>query len=56
MLRLYKRYNISTMARITKKLIQQYVGPFHILEKVSQLTYRLDIPPDWQIHPVFSIA
>ncbi len=26
------------------------------MEKVGQLAYRLDVPPDWRIHPVFSIA
>lgn len=44
------------MAGVTKKLTQQYVGPFCIVEKVGCLAYRLDIPSDWQIHPVFSVA
>lgn len=26
------------------------------MEKISRLAYRLDIPPDWRIHPVFSVA
>lgn len=41
---------------ITKKLIQQYVGPFCILEKIGQLAYKLDISANWKIHPVFLVA
>ena len=37
-------------------LTQQYVGLFRIMEKVDCPAYRLDIPPDWRIHPVFSVA
>lgn len=56
MLRLQKRYSIPAMAGITKNLTQQYVDPFRIVEKVGCLVYRLDIPPNWQIHPVFFIV
>ena len=56
MLRLHKGYNIPATAEVTKKLIQQYIGPFCIVEKVGRLAYRLDVLPDWRIHPVFSVA
>lgn len=56
MLRLHKGYFIPSSAGITKKLTQQYVGPFRVLEKVGQLAYKLDVPPDWKIYPVFLVA
>ena len=56
MLRLYKGYSIPSSAGVTKKLTQQYVGPFCILEKVGRLAYKLDVPLDWRVHPVFSVA
>lgn len=56
MLRLHKGYSIPATAGVTKKLTQQYVSPFRIVEKVGRLAYRLDVPPDWRIHPVFSVA
>ncbi len=56
MLWLHKGYSIPVTAGVTKKLTQQYVGPFRIVEKVGRLAYRLDVPPDWRIHPVFSVA
>ena len=56
MLRLHKGYLIPSSIGMTKKLTQQYVGPFQIVKKVGRLAYKLDVPSDWRIHPVFSVA
>lgn len=49
MLRLHKGYNLFTIAKVTRKLTQQYIDSFRIVEKVGRLAYRLDMPPDWRI-------
>ena len=41
---------------MTRELTQQYVGPFQILKRVGRLTYKLEIPDDWLVHPIFNIA
>lgn len=56
MLRLHKGYSLPSTVGITKKLTQQYVGPFLILERIGRLAYKLDITPDWRIYPVFSVV
>lgn len=56
LLQLYKKYCILAIVGVIKKLTQQYVGFFYILEKFARLVYRLNIPANWKIHPVFSIA
>ena len=56
LLRLHKGYNIPANAAITRKLGQQYTGPFKVLRKVGNLAYELDIPTHWRVHPVFTIA
>ena len=56
MLRLHKGYSIPSLAGVTKKLIQQYVGPFQIKERVGHLAYKLEIPDEWRIHSVFLVA
>lgn len=38
-----------------KKLIPKYEGPFEILEKISNITYRLRLPASYAIHPVINI-
>lgn len=56
MLTLHKGYSIPFSVGITKKLTQEYVDPFSILEKISRLAYKLDDPLDWKVHSVFSVA
>lgn len=48
--------SIPSSVRVTKKLTQQYVGTFLILERVGCLAYKLDVPSNKKIYPVFSIA
>ena len=56
LLRLHKGYKIPSTLGVTKKLTQQYVGPFQVLQRVGRLAYKLDIPDSWLVHPVFTIA
>ena len=56
LLRLHKGYSIPSALGVTTKLAQQYVGPFKVTERVGRLAYRLEVPDDWKVHPVFTIA
>jgi transposase InsO family protein len=53
-LRLGKGYKLRGIPKA--KLGLQRVGPFPILEKVGGLAYKLQLPDDWRIHPVISVA
>lgn len=55
-LRLHKGYNIPANVSITRKLGQQYAGPFKVLRKIGNLVYELEIPRHWRVHSVFLIA
>ena len=37
------------------KLGPRQLGPFKVLEKVGELDYRLEIPPQFKIHPVIHV-
>jgi len=41
--------------RPSRKLSERRYGPFKITEKLSDLTYRLKLPANWKIHPVFHV-
>ena len=56
MLKLHKGYSIPSSVGVTKKLTQEYIGPFRVIKRVGCLAYKLDVPSDWRIHPIFSVA
>jgi len=41
--------------RPSRKLSERRYGPFKIIEKVSDLTFKLDLPKTWKIHPTFHV-
>ena len=38
------------------KLQRRYIGPFQILQKISTVAYKLELPESWRMHPVFHIS
>ena len=54
LLKLLKDYFISVITN--KKLDQQYVKLFQIIEKIEWLVYRLNILFYWYIHLIFTIV
>ena len=52
--RLYRNYFIPSI--IKKKVSQQFVNFFRIVERIKRLAYRLKLLLIIKIHPVISIA
>jgi hypothetical protein len=46
----------SVALRKNQKLGMRYFGPFTICEKIGQVAYKLILPPEARIHPVFHIS
>ena len=41
------------MRNCPAKLQRRFVGPFCISERISRVAYRLELPAQWHIHPMF---
>ncbi|KAF8756435.1 Retrotransposable element transposon Tf2-type [Rhizoctonia solani] len=48
-----KNVNLKTLS---PKLMEQRLGPFKVIEKISNRAYCLELPPTMQIHNVFYIG
>jgi hypothetical protein len=40
----------------TMKIASQHYGPFIIMEKISDIAYRLKLPEKWKIHNIFHMS
>lgn len=52
---LLRHDNISTSVP-SKKLTSKYLGPYPIISKLSDVVYRLKLPPTLKIHDVFHVS
>ncbi|KAF8753434.1 Chromo (CHRromatin Organization MOdifier) domain [Rhizoctonia solani] len=48
-----KNVNLKTLS---PKLTKQRLGPFKVIEKISNRAYRLELPPTMRIHNVFYVG
>lgn len=42
--------------RVNQKLAARYFGPFKIIQKLSEVVFKLDLPSSTKLHPVFHVS
>jgi hypothetical protein len=52
-----KNLNLASQVnRPSRKLQEKFIGPYEIIEQVSPMAYKLDLPGTIRIHPVFHVS
>lgn len=46
----------SLTARVHPKLAARFHGPFHIIGRIGSVAYRLQLPLEVRIHPIFHVS
>ena len=49
--------NFRLPQTFSRKLAPKWLGPYRIIDKISQVAYRVQLPPRYaKVHPVFHVS
>ncbi|KAH9657611.1 hypothetical protein KPL70_023155 [Citrus sinensis] len=55
-LRLQPYKQVSLSIHSNRKLSPRFYGPYKVIQKIGQVAYKLELPIEFKIHPVFHVS
>ena len=55
-LRLQPYKQVSLSIHSNRKLSARFYGPYKVIQKIGQVAYKLELPIEFKIHPVFHVS
>ncbi|KAL6213565.1 hypothetical protein ACLB2K_013012 [Fragaria x ananassa] len=46
----------KSLRKVHKGLVLKYEGPFEVIKRIGNVSYKLHLPPKLKIHPVFHVS
>ena len=45
--------HLPLVSGLSQKLVSCFIGPYKVIEQINPVSFKLELPFSWRMHPVF---